>query len=295
MRTWSVPVVSLLLFADSVAAGEELDRVIAADRAFADESVERGQLSAFEQFLARDAVVFRPIAVNAQEWLQDHVPPTGRLDWTPAAAAVACDGSMAVTSGPWTYVDMDGRESAAGYYLSLWRKDESGDWRIVLDHGIDVPKGAADASALVQSAFARAWPDSPDRGCGKRKAELLDDAERRFNSMAKPRRGSQGGKPGSTEGVIVYRDGAVPSLAPSTQRSGVDSTERTARSQFVHAAPGSDMGYSYGEWLEEGANDSRRTSVYVRLWQRTGRNLNVILELQSGVPDEFAALSGEER
>lgn len=284
MRPWSTFLVMALTFVRAANADSDLDSVIEADRAFASASVERGQRSAFEQFLARDAIVFRPGAVNGQEWLSGHEPATGRLEWQPVAAAISCDSRMAVTSGPWTYADMDGRQTAAGYYLSLWRRDENGDWLIVLDHGIDIPAGTAAVSSMVAARFAQAWPDTRDRKCGKGDSEELERAERELNSEVKSHGwvgALQSMDPGN---VLAYRDGSSPSVGIPTPDT-VAAARGVARSQFVQADTGSDMGYSFGELLDGKGEDARAAAVYVRLWRRAPRGWQVVLDMLTRLPD----------
>jgi len=59
----------------------------AADATFASRAAEIGHHAAFIEYLADDAVLFRPEAVDGQEWLATHEPAGGRLEWSPAAAA----------------------------------------------------------------------------------------------------------------------------------------------------------------------------------------------------------------
>ena len=65
--------------------------VMAVDRDFAQRALETGIRFAYDRYLAPDAVVFRPLPVPAREWFATHEPATGRLEWTPAVAATACD------------------------------------------------------------------------------------------------------------------------------------------------------------------------------------------------------------
>ena len=95
--------------------------VTATDREFAQAALESGIRAAYDRFLADDAVLFRPLPVRARDWLDTHEPATGRLEWAPALAETACDSSLAVTLGTWTYTAKDSQVADTGQYLTVWR------------------------------------------------------------------------------------------------------------------------------------------------------------------------------
>jgi hypothetical protein len=100
--------------------------VAATDREFAQAALESGMRAAYDQFLADDAVLFRPVPVRAREWLDTHEPATGRLEWAPALAETACDSSLAVTLGNWSYTAQDSPVADTGQYLTVWRPAAAG-------------------------------------------------------------------------------------------------------------------------------------------------------------------------
>ncbi len=57
----------------------------------------------------------------------------------PTMAATACDSSLAVTLGTWTYTAKDSKTADTGQYLTAWRRSENGDWQIVLDQTLALP------------------------------------------------------------------------------------------------------------------------------------------------------------
>ena len=149
------------------------DDALAADVAFAARADEIGYHDAFVEYLAPEAVLFRPEAVAGQEWLAANEPAAGQLEWAPAAAAAACTGRLAVTSGPWRYTNDAGGEPVAGHYLSVWRLMDDGRWLAVLDHGID-HGGVVQPDDLLATTFGRFWPlRGADDGCGKQRRGLV--------------------------------------------------------------------------------------------------------------------------
>ena len=271
-----------------LAASAAQDAVLAADTAFASLSVERGQQVAFQNYLASDGVVFRPTAVVGRDWLATHEQASGRLEWVPAAAAVACSGQLAVTTGPWVYSNEEGGEPAAGHYLSLWRQEPDGGWAVILDHGIDHDRNARVPSPL-QAALDGLWPAAAPRPCdGKGDADGLARADSGLNETTRSQGIDIALRRFAVAGALAYRDESPPSPLSDvwpTDDAGLG-RRIDARTQSVIASPGSDMGYTYGEIVEPaGSGETPRIrAVYVRLWRHDGREWRVALDMLTPVP-----------
>ncbi|MGD2152685.1 MAG: hypothetical protein PVG79_05410, partial [Gemmatimonadales bacterium] len=80
-----------------------LSGLIDSERAFARAAAELGTLTAFRTYLADDAVLFRPRAVHAQQWLRQAPETPGLLSWEPVVADVSAAGDLGYTTGPWEY------------------------------------------------------------------------------------------------------------------------------------------------------------------------------------------------
>jgi ketosteroid isomerase-like protein len=115
------------------------------DAAFSKLSIEKGAGAAFAAYLAEDAV-FLPISEN---------PITGKeaivkyfsegeykLEWKPLKADVAKSGEMGYTYGTseMRSKDKDGKTQIRYYkYVSVWKKQKNGEWKLVLDMGNQNP------------------------------------------------------------------------------------------------------------------------------------------------------------
>jgi ketosteroid isomerase-like protein len=64
------------------------------------------------------------------------------LDWRPVMAEVSNDGTMAYTIGDWDFY-VRGKDSAAsagsGRYLTVWRRQADGSWKVLADIGTQRP------------------------------------------------------------------------------------------------------------------------------------------------------------
>jgi ketosteroid isomerase-like protein len=133
MRRWVAMILGLAM-ASGVMAGN-LKTLIEAERAFAADSPVRGVKTAFLEVLAMDSLLFRPGPVNGREWFvgrPDEAPFT--LEWAPAAAESS--GDLGYTFGPFKLTPKDGSEAGGGHFFSIWQADARGQWRLLLDMGI---------------------------------------------------------------------------------------------------------------------------------------------------------------
>jgi ketosteroid isomerase-like protein len=152
---------------------------------------------------------------------------------------VACDGSLAITSGTWTYTTSAGGPGESGQYLTAWRRDATGDWRIVLDQSLT---GAAAAARDVAAPTAV-------RACPRGEASLraLRSADERVGTQVR-------GRNAAGADVIV----PVRAVATGTVAGG----------------PESDIALTHGELIakrraKRGQGPSV-LAVYVRVWSRSG-------------------------
>lgn len=136
-----VPLAGLILMSPSPAAPTAppeyaaFDSLVAAERAFAALSVEKGTKTAFLTFLASDGILFRPRAVNGRSLWESRTSPRATLIWEPGFAEVAGSGDFGWTTGPWE-LRAGGQPFGYGHFLSVWKRVGDGSWRVALDIGI---------------------------------------------------------------------------------------------------------------------------------------------------------------
>jgi ketosteroid isomerase-like protein len=79
------------------------------------------------------------------------LPKDYQLLWTPTDAVMSPTGDMGYTWGHYEgrSRDTDGNPKVTtGRYLTVWRKEPDGSWKVVLDSSSDEPVGAADCCKL---------------------------------------------------------------------------------------------------------------------------------------------------
>ncbi|MCA1660929.1 MAG: hypothetical protein LC648_01695 [Novosphingobium sp.] len=118
-------------------------QVIAIERAFARMAREKGTWTAFRHYATKDALWPTPALVNVEQSLKGTPDPAQPILWGPDAAWSSCDGSFAVTTGEAAFPT--GRKSR---FLTVWQRQQDGEYRWVLDQGFDSPGGAIDPDTI---------------------------------------------------------------------------------------------------------------------------------------------------
>jgi hypothetical protein len=128
--------------------------VVAAEIAFARLGRDEGQWTAFRKTADSDAILFVPAPVNALSWLTKRANPPKSIVWAPDRVLMSCDGSYGVVHGHAEYPD--GRK---GGYVTLWRRQENGDYKWVLDWSTEQVEIAEDGvDGRIADCPARAAP-----------------------------------------------------------------------------------------------------------------------------------------
>ncbi len=121
------------------------------DRAFSAMSIAKGSNAAFLFYMADDGRIFG-IATEPPIYGKDAAakrfaepgsgngdPATNVLSWSPEYADVSADGTVGWTDGSWAFVGAPNakgeRPKASGHYLTVWKKDAQGQWKIESDMG----------------------------------------------------------------------------------------------------------------------------------------------------------------
>lgn len=118
-------------------------QVITTERAFARMAREKGTWTAFRHYATGEALTPSPQLSNAQAGLKGLADPPQPILWGPDAAWSSCDGSFAVTTGEAAFPS--GRK---GRFLTVWQRQDDGEYRWVLDQGFDSAGGPIDPETI---------------------------------------------------------------------------------------------------------------------------------------------------
>ncbi len=247
-----------------------------AERAFAAAAREKGVRDAFLEFFTDDAM-FAPGGGLAKDQLrkQPSQPFSVReLVWEPRTGDVARSGELGWLTGPGTFVNHAGPDKTPRHtnYLSIWRKEPDGRWKVYIDIGTNLKTPAAFAPGFVRFAFARRYEGKADKATAR---ESLVAADRSLNARLQSAGAATAFAEALAPGARVHRDSVGALTDAAAVRSWLEqhAAGLTATTTTAESANSGDLGYSYGTY-QTGA----KPGAYLRVWTRdaTGRWLVVV-------------------
>jgi ketosteroid isomerase-like protein len=265
----------LLLVTTLVTAQENVPPTLVAmadtEREFARTATVKGWRDAFLDFFADDAVAFAPDVILAKDRLrkQPSVPfSEAELVWEPRTGDVAASGELGWLTGPSTSINHKKPDAKPGYgcYLSIWRKQADGQWRVFIDVGASSPEPVQFAPGFTRVAFDRRYVGKGDEKAAAGKS--LADADRDLNDQmaAKGIPLALGAR--ITPASRLHRPGRAPLVGRDAIVKWLETNAAagTATTNAFEAARSGDFGYTHGRFEVTGDNATK--GVYVRLWSR---------------------------
>ena len=182
------------------------------ERAFAKMARERGVSPAFSAFFAPEGLIFNPRPTSAHS-LHDGKPDDGtRLEWEPSFAEVSASEDLGWTTGPWSWRKhaSDETPAAHGHFVSVWKRQPDGTWKVALDLGIAHAEPSRVPLALA--ALRKAPPAGVDSPHALK--EMLT-AESRFQAEAAAKGHGAALAAYGAEDLRTYREGVLPARSKS--------------------------------------------------------------------------------
>jgi len=264
-----LPALAVLLLTTALASPADPQAIVRMERAFAERVRALGVRAGFLDWLAASSVVFRPGPVpGPATYEQQPMGWHGLLAWHPVRAAISGDGSMGWSTGPWTWRrDSTALKSDAfGEYMSVWRRQPDGSWRVALDCGIGHGDPLHEETEVTYSSPASI------SGLGARPLAArrsLYQADASFARYAASEGVAGAMARYATDDIVVLREGKTRIVGRAAARAALTPFEReaTLMSNAQYIAESGDMGYTYGSYVT-GRGASADSAWYVHVWHR---------------------------
>jgi ketosteroid isomerase-like protein len=274
-------------------SSRSLKTLIESERAFSRLSEEKGIREAFLTYLADDSVVFLPRPVPGRKAYEEAPADSPTLlTWEPAYAEVSPAGDLGYTTGPYQATNRSNTIASPrfGHYVSLWQKQPTGLWKVVLDIGISHPQPGFKPLEVMTKKDARR-PRRLVRVEKLRELNFLLKIEAEFAAKA------------ATEGILaaylayadedirLYRDGALPSGGKEVLRREFSdyAGKQTWAPVDGDVSRYGALGFIFGtaEARDGNLQDPAKASSYLRIWRKNPEGLwKIALDLAIPVPPE---------
>lgn len=279
-------------------AASPFEEIIEAERSFSRSSAVHGMKAAFLAYLAEDGIVFRPRPVNGRAWYTAAPETDAVLTWAPAAGDVSSTGDLGYTTGPWEMRDVVSETTYFGTYVSVWRKEGDGSWRVVADAGTVHPETPSPEGTVARPVRSDDGSDaSRARGGAQSGADDMETAARDFCRV--------GGEAGADSAfarfaapeVRLLRPGATPVVGREAAARALGGVKSPVECRRSGAAASGDLGYVFGtrRWVAgddpAASNPEGAVESYLQIWTRSAVGWRIAVEVAVPVvePDSSAA------
>ncbi len=276
-------------FAQTKDLSAELNSLVESERAFSRTSASKGIREAFLTYLADEAIVFRPRPVPGKKAYEERPNIPGSLTWEPVYAEVSDAGDLGYTTGPYEFT-LD-TSASYGHYVSVWKKQSDGSWRVILDIGITHSRPESISVRVTSRLNQRATMEKvkPKVDIVAEQAGLLD-RDRSFSKASAVDGLVAAFIKYSDDDVRLYRSSTFPICGKEavqrmiSNRSGLWTWEPIA----ADVSRSGDLGYTYGisEFRKKDAEENPgESSSYVRIWRKAmDGTWKVALEIAIPIP-----------
>ena len=271
-----------------------LDSLVAAEKAFAATSVEKGVRESFLMFFADDGINFQPHPTKTRESFLKRPAPSVRppveLNWRPVYADISRAGDLGYTTGPYTLRDLSAEKKPAryGFYFSIWKKQANGEWKVVVDCGIATPNHSTQKLEFRPAPQGR-WTGARKNNLESERAlligfdlDFLKDLQSRGIVKSYTRYLSDNAR--------LHRDELLPMTERAAIRNYLSSNVSTLSWTPIKSdvAQSDDLGYTYGSYeMKFAGTNTIERGYYVRVWKREAGGIwKLVLDTFSPVPAE---------
>jgi hypothetical protein len=257
---------------------DEARSLAAAESAFAAQSVREDVRAAFLANFAADGVMVNDGWVVARDYFGKRNAPAIVLSWRPVFTEVARSGDLGFSTGPWK-ITSNAKPHAPpsfGQFVSVWRRDTSGPWKVAVDIGISHASPALWEEPLEtivlpgRAALTRGGIESAE-------LDFVSDAHQKGLAAAYAIYGS--------ERFRFYREGFEPAVGKaSALASPAMNSEKLAWSiDQVEMSQSRDFGYSRGSYAAVGS-PTTPLGYFMRVWHVENGQWRIAIDVANPVP-----------
>ncbi len=271
---------TLLVSVTANAQRPEVISIADAERAFARKSVEVSTRAAFlENFTGKTIAFNNGEPVPGRAGWEQRPEGNGYLFWWPVFADVAASGDWGYTTGPAVLgPDKETKEVKGGlYYSSVWRKDASGNWKVLIDLGSATYDEAEKLTELKTSS------GTPARIAGDHTTatnELLAFEKAYLGELNQLQRSFIPSR--FAPEARIHRPREKPNLNPTGSSNEDAARKFTFENVGGEVAPSNDMAFTYGRVKVSVTRDGKSAVIpvgYLHVWKRHGSEWKLVLDV----------------
>lgn len=238
--------------------------MVDAEKKFYETGQEKGTRAAFLEFLAEDGIVFQPGPVNGKEVWGKRAETSLDLVWEPTFAVIARSADFGYDTGPakWRANKKEEKFTSHGQFISIWKKQKDGSWKVALDCGIENSEPAAQPETLrtIVPAASKAPADLNAAQTSRWETQQkFAEAAKKDSAMAT--------MAFAAPEIRIYRDGHFPSIGKAASKL-LDATAGRVTFEMLGAdmSRSADLSYTYGKYSKARPKGTEQ-GHYFQIWQ----------------------------
>lgn len=272
-------------FTVSATAQSFLQAMYNVDKSLGQAVAEKGFKPAFLEFLAEDAIIFRPEAVNGHEFLRNGGDPyQGKLRRSMTFADISTNGLLGYTTGEWTLTQKtkSGKPfDKIGQYATVWQKRSDGRYKAILD--IETSHDPYDKKKKRRPTSPPP-PIVPETNFRRISAA---DATMNFLKLSMTGKGLGGAYDKfADDEVRLLREGLPPIIGRGKAEEEMERYKAvdfpTRVSQFETA----DMAYSWNPCSYSDSNEGMEKGNCLHIWKLEGEKWRIVLGVFARVTNQ---------
>jgi ketosteroid isomerase-like protein len=253
---------------------DDAESLAAAETAFAAQSVATDMRAAFLANFAPDGVYVRNEWTNAKADLEARKAPPIVLDWRPVHTETAASGDMGLSTGPWKITSKTDptKPPMYGQFVSIWKREPGGPWKVAVDIGISNPKDSLWNVPLDVTPNGPVVYRDPQ---GVETVEGLFQLTANFNGIGAAYRVN------ASPRFRAYREGLDPMV---TREDAFNAPIMAPRDLLIYyfdyseVAKSGDFGYMRGRYAKYSAPD-KILGEFLRVWRMEGDHWRIVLDV----------------
>jgi ketosteroid isomerase-like protein len=261
----------------SAPVGNDLEKLVETEQAFARTAAEKGTRTAFLEFLADDGIIFNPTEANGKLIWKARAETPALLSWNPAWADLSSDGKLGYTTGGWEFRPKGKTDQPTGFgeYVTLWQKQSDGSYKAVLDIGINHP---------ASSFSGAAWKKPADAGTG---AKSVKNAVTNgtLNDIFSNRSIANGYFNYLADDCLVLRDGNLPFYGKQNAFFALERLDKEfPPSAFLNFSANlskvfGNLMYVWGVYQLNHKDNTVKRWNFVQIWKNRGGKWQIVLDI----------------
>jgi len=268
-----------------------LKEMVATEQAFSKTAEVKNARDAFMEFIADDGLLFRPRAVNGKKWMNEHpVPPSDKrplLAWQPAFAGIADSGDLGFTTGPWEFKEdiKDAKPAGYGHFVTLWKKQNDGSWKFVVDLGISHPQSGGPLT--IWQPENQTKPKSNKTVDVTKATSVLIERDRSYATEASKSHSTAFLNYAATDARLYLPD-KLPFIGRELSAGVLPKSGIKYDAISGDVSHSGDLGYTHGTYEKLGAEDPTKIverGNYVRIWKKQNGNWQIVLDVTNPVKE----------